>query len=249
MARNPIVGVRRSVPTWLALAVAAVGVALIVVALAAQVRAPEPPRSVGRIDPASPPASSTASPPKATGAAGGAAAGGGSASTGPTGKPAEKPLTASPPVQISIPSIGVRSEIKPIGLAQDGTLAVPQPGPDEDKAAWFENSPTPGQPGPAIIEGHVDTTSGPSVFFDLGKLRPGAEVLVTRADGVVAVFKVNAVRNYAKDRFPTGTVYGAKDLSRPALRLITCSNFDSALRTHTGNAVVFAELSSTRPRR
>lgn len=239
MSHDPIAGVRRGVPKWLALALAAVGVVLIVVALAAQVRAPEPPRSVGQIDPASP------TTPATTPAGPGAAA----SSTGAASKPAEKPLAASSPVQISIPSIGVRSEIKPIGLAKDGTLAVPQPGPDENKAAWFENSPTPGQPGPAIIEGHVDTTSGPSVFFELGNLRPGAKVLVTRADGVVAVFTVNAVRNYAKDSFPTGTVYGAKDLSRPALRLITCSNFDSALRTHTGNAVVFAELTSTRPHR
>lgn len=242
MSRNLTVGGRRSVPLWLALALAAVGTVLVVVALAAQVRAPEAPRSVGRIDPASPvtPGSSAAAalPPSTPSGSPGAAA-----------KPAEKPLAASPPVEISIPSIGVRSQVKPIGLAEDGTLAVPQPGPDEDKAAWFENSPTPGQPGPAIIEGHVDTRSGPSVFFELGKLRPGAKILVTRADGVVAVFKVDAVRNYAKARFPTGTVYGAKDLSRPALRLITCSNFDQTLRTHTGNAVVFAGLTSTQPGR
>lgn len=242
MFGNLTVGGRRSVALWLALAVAAIGTVLIVVALAAQVRAPEAPRSVGQIDPASPgPTSSSAgaalSPVPSSGSA------------GSTDKPAEKPLAASRPVQISIPSIGVKSQIKPIGLAKDGTLAVPQPGPNENLAAWFKNSPTPGQPGPAIIEGHVDTPSGPSVFFDLGKLRPGAKVLVARADGVVAVFKVNAVRNYDKDRFPTGTVYGAKDLSRPALRLITCSNFDRTLRTHTGNAVVFAELTSTQPGR
>ena len=234
MSRNPTVGGRRSVPQWLALVSAAVGVVLVVVALTAQVRAPEAPRSVGRIDPVTPAAPA---PPSS------------SSSDVPAAKVVKKPLDASIPVEISIPSIGVRSEIKPIGLAADGTLAVPQPGPDEDKAAWFKNSPTPGQPGPAVIEGHVDTTSGPSVFFELGKLRPGAKVLVTRTDGVVAVFKVNAVRNYDKARFPTDTVYGAKDLSLPALRLITCSNFDSALRTHTGNAVVFAELVSTRPRR
>lgn len=228
MSPHLTAGGRRGVPLWLALAATAVGLVLIVVAVAAQARAPQPPRSVGQIDPSAPSASAGSIPGTAP---------------SPT---APKPLRASKPVSISIPSIGVRSTIKPIGLAKDGTLAVPQPGPDLDKAAWFDRSPTPGQPGPSIIEGHVDTPTGPSVFFKLGKLRPGAKIKVTRADGVVATFTVNAVRNYAKSRFPTKTVYGAKDLSVPALRLITCSNFDSALRTHTGNAVVFAQLTSTR---
>lgn len=138
--------------------------------------------------------------------------------------------------------------MRPIGLADDGTLAVPQPGPHEDQAAWFLNSPTPGQPGPSIIEGHVDTTSGPSIFFDLGKLRPGNRIKVTRRDGIVAVFTVDAVRDYPKSAFPTTTVYGAKDLSRPQLRLITCSDFDAASGHHTGNAVIFAHLTSTHPR-
>ncbi len=215
-------------PLWLALAASAVGLLLIVVAVAAQARTPQPPRSVGQIDPPAP--SAPVPSPSAT---------------APLASPA-KPLRASRPISISIPSIAVRSTIKPIGLAKDGTLAVPQPGPDLDKAAWFDRSPTPGQPGPSIIEGHVDTESGPSVFFELSKLKPGAKIKVTRADGVVATFTVNAVRNYAKSRFPTETVYGAKDLSVPALRLITCSNFDPKLRTHTGNAVVFAQLTSTR---
>jgi len=229
MTRTLTVGGRRSVPLWLALAATAVGLVLIAVAVAAQARAPQPPRSVGQIDSPAPSASA-----------------GSATDTAPSSVSAPKPLGASRPLSISIPSIGARSTIKPIGLARDGTLAVPQPGPDLDKAAWFDRSPPPGQPGPTIIEGHVDTPTGPSLLFKLGKLRPGAKIKVTRADGVVATFTVNAVRNYAKSRFPTETVYGAKDLSVPALRLITCSNFDSALRTHTGNAVVFAQLTSTR---
>ncbi len=148
-----------------------------------------------------------------------------------------------------IPSIGVDSSVRPIGLAADGTLAVPQPGPFEDTAAWFDKSPTPGQPGPAIIEGHVDTTRGPSVFFKLGALRPGAKIIVHRADRIVVTFTVDAVRDYPKSSFPTTTVYGAKSLAVPALRVITCSDFDTATRHHTGNEVVFARLTAThRPR-
>jgi hypothetical protein len=224
----------------LAAVAATAGLILIVVAVAAQIGAPQPPRSVGRIDP----------PSSTAGATAGAAAGGSTppptaagAGTGPV------PLGASRPVRITIPAIGVRSPVLSIGLAADGTLAVPQPGPDQDKAAWFEKSPTPGQPGPAIIEGHVDTTSGPSVFFKLGAVRPGNKIHVVRADGVETVFTVDAVRDYKKAAFPTEVVYGAKDLSRAQLRIITCSDFDPSIRHHVGNEVVFAHLTSVHHRR
>jgi LPXTG-site transpeptidase (sortase) family protein len=143
---------------------------------------------------------------------------------------------------ISIPAIGVHTAVNPIGLSDDGTLAVPQPGPHLDEAAWFENSPTPGQPGPSIIEGHVDSTEGPSVFFKLGDVRPGDQVVVRRADGRVVTFRVDAVRDFLKARFPTRLVYGGKNLSQPTLRLITCSDFDSSTHHHIGNEVVFAHL-------
>lgn len=152
-------------------------------------------------------------------------------------------------MSISIPAIGVKSEVFPIGLADDGTLAVPQPGPRLDKAAWFENSPTPGQPGPSIIEGHVDSPEGPSVFFKLGDVRPGDRILVTRADRSRLQFTVDAVRDFAKSEFPTELVYGAKDLSVPSLRLITCSDFDSGTRHHVGNEIVFAHLTKVGPTR
>ncbi len=90
--------------------------------------------------------------------------------------------------------------------------------------------------------GHVDSASdGPSVFFDLRNLRSGDEVLVTRRDGTVAVFEVEAVRQYSKDEFPTELVYG--DTEDASLRLITCGGaFDSAERSYRDNVVVFASL-------
>lgn len=230
MPLKTVVEGRRGGLTLLALAALAAGLVLIVVAVSAQVRAPQPPRSAGRID----------SPAPAASPSSGATA---------TVEPARKhPLPASRPLRISIPVIGVRSPVFSIGLAKDGALAVPQPGPNLDKAAWFENSPTPGQPGPAVIEGHVDSEQGPSVFFKLGALRPGDTIRVTRKDGIRAVFTVNAVRDYPKDKFPTEVVYGAKELGRPQLRLITCSDFDTATRHHTGNVVVFAHLTASRPK-
>jgi LPXTG-site transpeptidase (sortase) family protein len=150
------------------------------------------------------------------------------------------PATVAPPVSISIAAIGVVSELITLGLNPDGTLAVPQPGPDYDKAAWFDGSPPPGADGPAVIEGHVDSAAdGPSVFYSLGELVVGDRIEVTRADGIVVAFVVDEVRIVPKDDFPTLDVYG--NTEGPELRLITCGGpFDSSVRSYVDNVVVFA---------
>jgi sortase (surface protein transpeptidase) len=143
-------------------------------------------------------------------------------------------------VSVTIPSIGARSpELVPLGLQPAGSIEVPQ---DFDLAAWFRHGPTPGEPGPAVIVGHVDSAEdGPAVFFRLTELDPGAEVLVERADGRTAVFTVERVAQYRKDEFPTLEVYGNTD--RAELRLITCGGtFDSSSGQYRGNVVAYARL-------
>jgi hypothetical protein len=156
-------------------------------------------------------------------------------------------LPRSIPVSLRIPAIGVTSRVNPLGLGADGTVEVPAPGPRYNQAAWFSGSPTPGQQGPAVVEGHVDSVSqGPSVFYRLGALRPGDRVLITRADHRIAVFTVNAVRRYPKDAFPTALVYG--NTSNAQLRLITCGgSFDSSTGHYRDNIVAFAHLTSVAP--
>lgn len=156
-------------------------------------------------------------------------------------------LPSSPPVSISIPSIGVHSVLLHLGMNPNGTIQVPPLGytPATNEAAWFDRSPTPGSVGPSIIEGHIDSAyQGPSVFFSLGSLQPGDSVDVTLSDGTVAVFTVTGVREYSKVSFPTTTVYGNTDFA--ALRLITCGGaFDYTTHQYLSNTVVFASLASS----
>lgn len=150
-------------------------------------------------------------------------------------------LPHSEPVLIEVPAIGVHSELQQVGLTAEHTMEVPA-GPHYNDAAWYKHSSTPGSPGPAVIVGHVDSAAqGPSVFFDLSDLRHGDEILVTRADGLVAVFRVDEVGQYPKDGFPTALVYG--DTDRAVLRLITCGGvFDGAAGHYLDNVVVYASL-------
>jgi sortase (surface protein transpeptidase) len=151
-------------------------------------------------------------------------------------------LTASKPVSLAIPAIGVQSSLMDVGRTAQGTLEVPAPGPNYNKAAWYRHSPTPGSLGPAVILGHVDSKAdGPSVFYKLGTLRPRDTVRVTRADNSVAVFTVDTVRRFQKSAFPTQLVYG--NTNHAALRLITCGGpFDRDTGSYSDNIVVMATL-------
>ncbi len=164
----------------------------------------------------------------------------------PTPIPAAARSPAVPPtphpVRISIPAIDVTSELLELGLNPDNTVAVPAPGPDYDKAAWFTGSPLPGDVGLAVIEGHVDSAAnGPSVFFQLGALVPGNDVEVARADDSTLRYLVDSVRSFPKDNFPTLEVYG--NTAGPELRLVTCGGeFDADKHSYLNDTVVFAHL-------
>lgn len=141
-----------------------------------------------------------------------------------------------PPVAIEIPSIGVRSELVTLGVDPTGMLEAPK---DATLAGWWAAGPAPGADGAAVVVGHLDSRSGPAVFFRVPTLRPGDAIDVRRADGSTATFVVDAVRQFSKDSIPTRVVYGPTPA--PELRLITCGGrFDRRTRSYDDNIVVFA---------
>ena len=145
-------------------------------------------------------------------------------------------LAPSPPVRVEIPAIGVSSPLVRLGLNRDRTMEVPG---DYQVAGWFTGGPQPGQLGPAVIAGHVDSRTGPAVFYRLRDLRPGDQIRVVRADRRVVRFKVDSLASYSKQALPSEAVYGAT--TAPALRLITCAgSFDRASRSYRDNLVVSA---------
>lgn len=150
-------------------------------------------------------------------------------------------LEPSEPVEVRIPSISVTSPLHALGLADDGTLEVPS-GDRYHEAAWYDGSPTPGEVGPTVIEGHVTGAGGvESIFFELGALEPGDTAEVDREDGRTVTYEVYRVDQFAKDAFPTVDVYGPT--AKPELRLITCGGeFDESEGSHEDNTVVYARM-------
>jgi sortase (surface protein transpeptidase) len=140
------------------------------------------------------------------------------------------------PVRLELPAIGVATDVVALGLAADGTMEVPD---NFGVAGWFTGGPRPGENGPAVIAGHVDSRAGPAVFYKLRELQPGAAVFVTRVDGSAVTFTVSRVETYDKATFPTDAVFGATAGSE--LRLVTCGGeFDWGRRTYRSNIVVYA---------
>ncbi len=156
----------------------------------------------------------------------------------PGGVVAAAPLGRSAPVRLEIPRIGLDTSPGRSGTTASGSLAAPD---DFARATWFEPGASPGEAGPAVILGHVDSTSGPAVFFRLGELSAGDEVRVTRADGRTAHFVVDRTESVDKTRFPTDRVFADDGTAR--LRLITCGGtFDPARGRYLANVIVYATL-------
>lgn len=151
----------------------------------------------------------------------------------------EPPATAfmaAEPVSVAIPAIGVRSELVDLGTQPDGRMEVPT---DFDLAGWYVHGSKLGEPGPLVVAGHIDSRSGPAVFYRLAALYPGARIEMTGADGTVHTYTVDRVEQHPKDAFPTFAVFGATE--QHELRLVTCGGrFDSSARSYDDNVVVFA---------
>ena len=139
------------------------------------------------------------------------------------------------PLRVRIPAIGVTARLVPLGVNADGTLEVPR----FEEAGWYTGGSRPGDAGPAVIAAHVDSTSGPAVFYRLKELSPGDVVHVDYGGGTVT-FSVRESARFPKSQFPTEQVYGATDA--PELRLVTCDgSFDRSTRSYTSNLVVWAD--------
>jgi hypothetical protein len=142
------------------------------------------------------------------------------------------------PVGVEIPRIGVVSSLDRLGRAPDGTVQEPS---RWAVAGWYAPGTRPGDPGSAVILGHVDSKGGPAVFFRLRELRRGDAVTIRRADGSSVRFVVQRTEQYPKDRFPTDEVY--YPTLTPALRLVTCGgDFDATIGRYRSNLIVFATM-------
>jgi sortase (surface protein transpeptidase) len=142
------------------------------------------------------------------------------------------------PSSLEIPAIGLKTDVESVGIKENGEMAVTE---SFNTTGWFEKGYKPGEPGNAVIGGHVDSRNGPAVFYELSKLTEGDEVKVTSKSGDTRTFIVTGKKEYPWDDAPLKTIFGYTH--RSSLNLITCTgDFDRSARNYSKRLVIYTEL-------
>lgn len=141
------------------------------------------------------------------------------------------------PARIRIPALGIDRRPVSLGVLEDGSMAAPRRYSD---VGWWQVGPLPGANGNVVVVGHLDSTTGPAVFYGLAALRRGHQVAVTRQDGATVRFRVRTVQRFPVKEFPADRVYRLD--GPPGLVLITCGGkYDHQAGRYLDNVVVFAD--------
>ena len=171
------------------------------------------------------------------------------------GRPAEGAIPVVEPIaasdgRIRIPSLGVDAPLGVQRVAPDGAMPMPY-GPVD--IAWYDFSlhpgldGIPGTSGNTILSGHVDYAanvsyagvrySGPAVFSDLARLRPGATIEVAR--GRTVVYRVVSVDVLPADRADWLAEFASTPVEM--LTLFTCTgDFNPRTSDYSDRVVVKA---------
>ncbi|MBJ7609176.1 MAG: class F sortase [Candidatus Dormibacteraeota bacterium] len=149
--------------------------------------------------------------------------------------------TSSPPVEVTIPAIAVKSLLEGLRVNRDGSLQAPR---DPNRVGWYSDGPAPGDKGAAVFAGHLDSTTAPAVFWRLAGLLPGDRIYVRRADGRILTFVVDHSAAYQRtNQAAPAAAYGA---SGSELHLITChGTYDANVGRYDQSLLVVAKLAAS----
>ena len=156
-------------------------------------------------------------------------------STAGTGHSVVTGATASPPVAVAIPALGVLARIVPEGIGAGGALDIPPPA----QVGWYDQGPAPGQDGTTVLAGHIDDHGVAGAFLRLNDLQAGATVRVTTASGRVAAYTVTERRMLPQDDLASSGLLSQQ--GAPELVMISCGgDYDEATHLYLDNIVIVA---------
>ncbi len=148
------------------------------------------------------------------------------------------PLPGVTPIQLRIPSVGIKAQVEYVGLDGQNRMDVPR---NFWNVAWYKLGPKPGERGNAVIDGHVDSQKGEAVFWNLRKLQVGQRIYIQGDNGQEKVFEVFDVQNYPFDQAPMDRIFGGSNDAQ--LNLITCTGtFDQATHNYDQRFVAYSRL-------
>ncbi len=153
--------------------------------------------------------------------------------------PTPRPSLGLVPKKIRIPAIKLDTYVERVGITRLGAMDTPR---NIWNTAWFGNGGyRPGDPGNAVIAGHLDAPGTQAVFWNLDKLKPGDQVFVSDETGKELTFQVVSREIYRPGDAPLQKIFGPSPNS--LLNLITCGgNFLPASASYDKRLVVFTRL-------
>ncbi len=154
-------------------------------------------------------------------------------------KPTPAPTYSQPPLRLVIPAIGIDTIIEFVGQKADGSMDVPTNPLD---VGWYRYGAAIGEKGNSVLAGHLDWFDiGPTVFFNLRKLKSGDLVYVYTSLGTRRTFKVYDTGSYPLNNYPQERIFGDSDQSH--LNLITCDGaFNPGSASYNQRLVVYTNL-------
>jgi len=146
------------------------------------------------------------------------------------------------PTQLIIPTIHVFSEIKPVGVLANGQMDVPE---STNLVGILYPGVLAGAKGNLVMDGHVDSYTGPAVLFDLKKLKPRDIIIVRDNMDHQLTYRVESVESFITSEAPIERIFGETDEIR--LNLITCTGaYSRKKKEHQKRLIVFAKLDGER---
>lgn len=153
--------------------------------------------------------------------------------------PSPAEVVAAIPQNLFIPKLNVNAFVEQVGQDAGGKMDVPK---EVMNTGWYQLGFKPGESGNAVMAGHLDTVTGaPAVFYNLGQLQIGDQVIVTDINGKNLNFEVVRIQSYPFNQVPLEEVFGPSD--KPKLNLITCTGvWNVGSRNYSNRLVVYTEL-------
>lgn len=152
--------------------------------------------------------------------------------------------------KLLIPSIGTDAPVTPEGATgpNGGALTIPA---DIHEVGWWDGvwqSPDqlvhekvaqPGQPGVALIAGHIDSAvQGEGALYKLQQVKPGASITVIGQKGTTTRWKVTKLQVVLKSALPRGLFV---DSGPAQLAVVSCGGpFDAATGHYLDNVIAWA---------
>jgi hypothetical protein len=136
------------------------------------------------------------------------------------------------PTFLVVPAAKISVALERLLVDQHGVLDVPS---NTESVGWWRKKR---KDSPIVMAGHLDSKTGPAVFYQVQDLRFGDHILLWFEDGSNTSYTVRQVERVHKDEFPSQRVYNA---GRREIRLVTCGGkFNKRTGHYEDNIVVFA---------